>query len=134
MYLDYSVICFQSITKWHNRLGHLKYEMIKNMVRHQIVQGIQLSTKEPAILCQGCQFGKQQRAHFPINSVRQRAQFLGDIIHANLCGPMSVPSKGGSLYFAIFKDDSTLYRFLFCIPCKCLDMFSKSLQDYFQGH
>jgi hypothetical protein len=109
--------------------------MIKNMVRHQTIQGIQLSTKEPAILCRGCQFGKQQRAHFPINSVRQRAQFPGDIIHADLCGPMSVPSKGRSLYFAIFKDDSTGYRFVFCIPRKsdALRCFQKVCKTIFKN-
>ena len=104
------------------------------MVRHQTLQGIQLSTKKPAILCRGCQFGKQHQTSFPVNNVRQRAQSPRDIIHADLCGPMSVPSKGGSLYFALFKDDSTGYHFVFYTPRKSdtLTCFQKVCKTIFR--
>lgn len=108
----------QSIQTWHHRFGHLNYEMIKHMERRGSVIGLQLSKREPDHLCVGCQFGKHQRAPFPVNSVRQRFPKPGDLIHADICGPMSVPSYGGSVYFVLFKDDATSFRFVFCISRK----------------
>lgn len=108
----------QSIQTWHHRFGHLNYEMIKHMERRGSVIGLQLSKREPDHLCVGCQFGTHQRAPFPVNSVRQRFPKPGDLIHADICGPMSVPSYGGSVYFVLFKDDATSFRFVFCISRK----------------
>ena len=34
----------------------------------------------------------------------------GNLIHADVCGPMSEVSKGGMRYFLCFKDDFTKYR------------------------
>lgn len=108
----------QSLQTWHHRFAHLNYEMIKQMERKGSVLGFQLTKREPDHLCVGCQFGKHHRASFPVNTVRTRFPNPGDLIHADICGPMSVPSYGGSVYFVLFKDDATHYRFVFCIKRK----------------
>ena len=108
----------QSLQTWHHRFAHLNFEMIKQMERRGSVTGLQLSKREPDHMCVGCQFGKHQRASFPVNPIRQRFPKPGDLIHGDICGPMSVPSYGRSTYFVIFKDDATSYRFVFCIRRK----------------
>ena len=97
----------QSIQTWHHRFAHLNFEMIKQMERRGSVVGLQLSKREPDHLCVGCQFGKHHRTPFSVNSVRQRFPKPGDLIHGDICGPMSTPSHGGSVYFVLFKDDAT---------------------------
>lgn len=93
----------QSVQTWHHRFAHLNFEMIKQMERRGYVLGLQLSKREPNHICVGCQLGKHQRASFPINPVRQRFPKPGDLIHGDICGPMSVPSHGGSLYFVYLR-------------------------------
>ena len=34
------------------------------------------------------------------------------MIHSDLCGPMETPSSNGSLYFALFIDDYSGWRFI----------------------
>ena len=109
---------YHSLQLWDHRLGHLNFEMIKKMTKSGAVTGIHLTNQDPPALCSACQFGKLKRKSFPENHFRTYAQFPGDLIHGDICGPMSQPSKGGSLYFLLYQDDSTGYRFVFCISRK----------------
>ena len=108
----------QSIQTWHHRLAHLNFEMIKQMECRGSVLGLQLTKREPDHIFVGCQLGKHQRASFPVNLARQRFPKPGDLIHGDICGPMSVPSYGRLVYFVHFKDDATTCRFVFCIRRK----------------
>ena len=108
----------QTLQIWHHRLGHLNFDMIKKMANSGAVTGIHLTTQVPTTLCSTCQFGKMKRQLFPENHFRTYATFPGDLIHGDICGPMSQPSKGSSLYFVLYQDDSTGYRFVFCITRK----------------
>jgi hypothetical protein len=109
---------YQSLQKWHNRLGHLNFDMIKKMAKSGSIHSLKLATQDPDHLCTGCQYGKHQRSSFSINSPRQRSKFPGQLIHADICGPMSTPSIGRSLYYILFKDDATRFTFVFCVPHK----------------
>ena len=122
----------QSIQTWHHRFAHLNFEMIKQMERRGSVIGLQLSKRTPDHLCVGCQFGKHHRTPFFVNHVRERFPKPGDLIHGDTCGPMSVPSHGGSIYFVLFKDDATLIGLLYVYaenlrPLPVLREFAPSL-------
>lgn len=54
--------------------------------------------------CEGCVYGKQSRNTFPINK-SWRASTCLELIHVDVCGPMSIESFGGSRYFLLFIDD-----------------------------
>ena len=104
-----------SLSIWHERLGHLNYTMLNKMRSTEAVTGFHVSPSCSATstLCTGCIFGKMQRASFP--SGRTRGINVGDIIHSDVCGPMSTPSPSDSRYFVLFKDDFsgwTTVRFL----------------------
>lgn len=121
----------QTLQIWHNRLAHIHYDMIKKMARKDAVQGLKIVGKDPDTICAGCQFGKSARQKFPENKPRGTVRFPGMLIHSDICGPMSVPSHGGSLYFIIFKDDFSSYRFVFCISRKseALDCFKRVVTE-----
>jgi hypothetical protein len=93
---------YQTLQLWHHRLGHLHFDMIKKMAQSGVVTGLHLTTQSPSELCSACQFGKMKRQSFPENHFCTYASHPGDLIHGNICGPMSQPSKGGSLYFVLY--------------------------------
>ena len=88
------------------------------MATNAAVTGIHLTMQASPALCSACQFGKMKRHSFPENHFRTYATYPGDLIHGDICGPMSQPSKGGSVYFVLYQDDCTGYRFVFCITRK----------------
>jgi len=84
------------------------------MASQVIVHGLILSGRNKTF-CPACAYGKQTRAHFPVDEHRQRAKSPGDLVDTDLCGPMSVRSVGGALYFVLFKDDHSGFRVIECI-------------------
>ena len=54
--------------------------------------------------CEVCIFGKQSKAPFPKSSDTKSTQTL-ELIHSDVCGPMSVESIGGSRYVMLIIDD-----------------------------
>lgn len=53
--------------------------------------------------CKGCLLGKNIKKSFP--SSLHRSKEILELIHSDICGPMSSPSLSGYLYYAIFIDD-----------------------------
>jgi hypothetical protein len=86
---------------WHIILGHIHYKDLpdlQNMVCG--MSSISLSKKE---ICKGCMLGKNIKKAF--SSIDNRAHGILDLVHSNVCGPMSSPSLSGCLYYVIFIDD-----------------------------
>ena len=50
----------------------------------------------------------------PFSGTMEQASDLLEIIHTNVCGPMSVDARGGYRYFLTFTDDLSRYE------CVCL--------------
>jgi hypothetical protein len=105
---------------WHKRLGHLHYEALpdlQNMVCG--MPSISLSKNE---ICKGCMLGKNIRKEFP--SSDNKAQGILDLVHSDVCGPMSSPSLNGCLYYAIFIDDYSRKCWIYFLKDKS-DTFNK---------
>ena len=66
--------------------------------------------------CEACLMGKMARA--PFNGVVERATDLLEIIHTDVCGPMSILSRGGFLYFTTFTDDFSRYGYIYLMKHK----------------
>ncbi|GKD19054.1 retrovirus-related pol polyprotein from transposon TNT 1-94, partial [Tanacetum coccineum] len=58
----------------------------------------------PNQVCEGCLLGKHARSSF-LKEVTSRAKEPLQLIHTNLCGPITPPSHGKNLYFMLFIDD-----------------------------
>lgn len=111
----------ENIQVWHERLCHQNKKHVSEVLSKH---GIQVNAKEE--FCDGCMFGKQHRKSFGSRSNRPTKP--GELIHADVCGPMEEKSVGGSRYFVSFKDDFSKFRRVFFISMKsevtnCLKTF-----------
>ena len=66
--------------------------------------------------CEPCFLGKMTKTPFSITM--KRANDLLEIIHSNVCGPMSVEARGGYRYLITFTDDLSRYGYIYLIKHK----------------
>ena len=86
---------------WHRRFGHLHYTALPGL--QKMVTGMpEVSPKHEGI-CKGCALGKNTKKSFPRS--KSRSKGILDLIHSDICGPMSSPSLSGCLYYVLFIDD-----------------------------
>lgn len=92
---------------WHLRYGHLN---VKGMV-------VGLQKIKELDFSEGCVYGKQCRASFPVGK-SWRALVGLELVHTDLCGPMKTESLGGSRYFLLFTDDFTRMSWVYFLKLK----------------
>jgi transposase InsO family protein len=102
--------------RWHARMGHLHFRALRAMASKQMARGM------PAIdhvdqYCDDCSLGKQHRAPFPQAS-GYRAEHGLDLVHTDLCGPITPASPGGKQYFLLVVDDHNRYMWLELLKTK----------------
>ena len=54
----------------------------------------------------------------PFSGTMERATDFLEIIHTDVCDPMSVEARGGYRYFLIFTDDLTRYGYIYLMKHK----------------
>jgi len=55
---------------------------------------------------------------FPINEVRRKTNKVGEVILADICGPMNVLSIRSSKCYVLFKGDYSRFHFVYCVVTK----------------
>jgi len=93
----------ESARVWHRRYGHLHYNGLKTLQKKNMVHGLP-QIQEPAKLCEECMLGKQPRDPFPNHSTWRAIKVL-QLVHADICGPISPISTSNKRYFLSFIDD-----------------------------
>ena len=58
-------------------------------------------------------FGKMTKT--PFSGTMERATDLLEIIHTDVCGPMSIDTRGGYRYFLTFTDGLRRYGYIYLI-------------------
>ena len=66
--------------------------------------------------CESCLLGKM--ANLPFKGKGECAIGLLDLIHADVCGPISTHDRGGLIYFTSFIDDFSRYGYLYLMRNK----------------
>ena len=92
------------------------YQNVQKLMKDDMVSGMKCkndSINEHGI-CEPCVLGKMQRASFPKKS-ETRAHDPLELVHTDVCGPIQVPSIGGSKYFVTFTDDFSRYTTVYFI-------------------
>ena len=99
-----------SLETWHKRLGHINLESVMKAIdwRGKVDQDF---------VCEGCILGKAHKLPFK-KKEREREAEVGALVHADLAGPMSVRSPGGSKYFLLLKDDYSGMMFVYFVADK----------------
>ena len=54
----------------------------------------------------------------PFNAKGRRTQELLELVHSDVCGPMSTQAKGGYEYFITFTDDYSRYGYVYLMRQK----------------
>ena len=101
---------------WHSQFGHLNFHTLQEMSRKQSVEGLPPFVI-PSKLCQRCVAGKHHRTSFSKKSTFQATEPL-ELIHIDICGPISPPILGGSRYFLFIIDDFSRLTWVEMLKCK----------------
>jgi hypothetical protein len=86
---------------WHERFGHLNYNALPGF--QKMVTGMSFSSFEHDSICRSCALGKNTKKSYPHSN--RKTNDIFDLIHSDLCGPMTVPSMNGCLFYINFIDD-----------------------------
>ena len=66
--------------------------------------------------CEPCLMGKMTKSSF--SKTMERASDLLEIIHTDVCDPMSVDARGEYRYFLTFTDDLSRYAYIYLMKHK----------------
>ena len=94
-------------TRWHSRLGHINLESMRSMVQRGLVIGVPQIKIEKNV-CGSCLLGKQARQSFP-QATTFRAEKVLELIHGDLCGPITPTTSAGNRYIFVLIDDHSRY-------------------------
>lgn len=110
---------------WHARLGHVNFQALKHMSEKEMTLGLPLLS-QPKGVCEGCLMSKQARKSFPSKSSFTAKKCL-ELVHGDLCGPISPPTPSGNKYFLLLVDDFSRVMWVYMIKSKdeALDAFKK---------
>lgn len=82
-------------------MAHLQHTTLR-LLRNMVNGFPELSIKHHDV-CRGCDLGKYYKNAFPNSDMREPS--ILDLVHSNLCGPMSLASLIGFEYYFVFVDD-----------------------------
>ena len=88
---------------WHLRFGHLNFDSLKLLASKNMVKGLP-HINRPNEVCESCVLGKHHRTNFG-KQVDWRAKQPLELVHTDVCGPLTPMSNGKNKYFLTFIDD-----------------------------
>ena len=98
---------------WHMRLGHIGVRRLTQLVKNGLIENL---TVTPYLTCESCIQGKMTKA--PFTGVGHRATDLLELVHSDVCGPISHTAHSGYSYFVTFTDDLSRYGYVYLIKHK----------------
>ena len=98
---------------WHCHLGHISE---RRMIELHKCGSLGSFDYESFDTCESCLLGKMTKLLFKGKGERENR--LLDLIHTDVCGPMSVHARGGFFYSITFLDDYSRYGYLYFMGYK----------------
>src|SRR4051812_50160328 len=95
------------------RLGHISQKRMKKLHGDGLLTSFDFESYET---CQACLLGKMTKS--PFSGLPERATDLLELIHTDVCGPMSTTTRGGYYYFITFTDDFSRYGYVYLMRHK----------------
>ena len=100
--------CFHTTTKdlshlWHCRYGHLSHKGLRTLQNNKMVNGLPQFEASKTV-CTDCMVGTQHRNPIPKKSTWRASSKL-QLIHAEICGPITPISHNKKRYLISFIDD-----------------------------
>ncbi|KAJ2945209.1 hypothetical protein O0L34_g9278 [Tuta absoluta] len=110
---------------WHRRLGHLNVKAMSTLKKRTNGINCQIDSSGLDETCIPCLQGKLAKS--PFKKSKSKSFKKCELIHSDLCGPMSTHSWGGALYLLTFTDDFTRKTFGYLLKSKS-EVFSKFVE------
>ena len=98
---------------WHCRLVHIGVKRMKKLHADGILESLDYESFDA---CEPCLLGKMTKT--PFSGTMERATDLLEIIHTDVCDPMSVDARGKYRYFLTFIDDLSRYGYIYLMKHK----------------
>nr|GFA17503.1 hypothetical protein [Tanacetum cinerariifolium] len=102
---------------WHQRLSHLNFSTINNLVKNNLVQGLPKMKFEKYHLCSACEQWKIHWKHHKSKTVFASNKPLS-LRYMDLCGSMRVQSINGKRYVLVIVVDYSRYTWVFFLHSK----------------
>ena len=83
---------------WHCRIGHIGVKRMMKLHTNGLLESLDFESFDT---CDPCLMGKMAKT--PFSGTMERASDLLEIIHTDVCGPMSISTRDGYRYFLTFK-------------------------------
>jgi transposase InsO family protein len=101
--------------RWHERFGHLHFEAL-NQLGKEMVRGTPC-VDHVEQLGDTCVVTKLKRRPFPRQASYHATEQL-ELVHGDLCGPVSPATPGGRRYFLLLVDDANHYMWAVLLDSK----------------
>lgn len=92
------------IHQWHKRLAHRHPDAIKRLEKEELAIGIHIEKCGIKSYCESCIKGKMFRTPFSKHS-NFSTSGPRQLVHTDICEPMTVRTPGGKRYILTFVDD-----------------------------
>ena len=92
---------------WHKRLGHISRQRLERLVRDGVLSNLDFSDFETCVVC--------LKGKITAKTRKEKIDRCGstlDLIHTEICGPMTPTALGGYKYFIIFIEDFSRYGYV----------------------
>lgn len=112
----------ESAMLWHRRLGHLNAKSMNILKIKSIGLDYNGNYTEKCVPCLQGKLSKK-----PFKNSKSKSSKVLQLIHSDLCGPMSTHSWGGALYLLTFTDDFSRKTFGYLLKTKA-EVFAKFVE------
>ena len=119
---------------WHKRYGHISYANLKKLIDYEMVDGIKKLNLNKVEFCESCVNGKMTRLPF---KTRNRSSSFLEIIHSDVCGPITPTPHDNKRFFVTFIDDYSNFVCVYIIENKsevfdCFREYAQMVQTKFK--
>ena len=114
----YASVALSEERLWHLRLGHLGSENLRKLQSKEMVNGLEIkgNLTGNSKICEGCMKGRQSREQFPL--AEHRGRDLLELVHSDVCGPITPSSIGGNRFYVTFVDDFSRKTWVYLLKHK----------------
>jgi hypothetical protein len=99
---------------WHRRMAHLHHGALGGL--REVVTRVPQISIEHQDVCRGCALGKFTKASFPNSDTRSVG--ILDLVHTEVCGPMTQKSLSSCEYYLTFIDDYSRKTWIYFLKTK----------------
>ena len=110
----------------HRKLAHLNYKALPSL--RKVSTGFLEFGDQHNGVCRGCALGKNDKRLF--QSSDSKSKGILDLIHSDLCGPMSDATLSGFSYFVTFIDDYSWKTWIYFLKTKESDEVMDKFKEF----